>query len=222
MDEDRIGLYPCRQVCRKNDGDTTELVPGIDARHRCSCEVDPRDGVQVHDRLDLKLTLEDLARSLSSLGRTTSFASIAVRPFITMSRDQQNELLSDGVTEDNISALMGVEGLRVGARSSVFQFKGRLLLIAAIPLLGSLLFHFFNVDPVTSGRPDYIESLYHTFVLMSMNFPEPFPTHPVLRRNRVAEADREHTDAEDGEGTAVQPSVNNPALPRAVTAVRGL
>jgi voltage-gated potassium channel len=66
-------------------------------------------------------------------------------------------------------------------RILILEFKGTLLLIGAIPILGSLLFHFFYVDPNTQGRPDYVESLYRTFVLMSMNFPETFPRHPVLR-----------------------------------------
>jgi serine/threonine-protein kinase len=80
---------------------------------------------RIHHTIDLKLTLEDLGRSLSSPGRGTSFASIAVLPFINMSRDEENEFLSDGITEDIINALMGVEGLRVAARSSAFQFKGK-------------------------------------------------------------------------------------------------
>jgi len=66
-------------------------------------------------------------------------------------------------------------------RILVMEFRATLALIAAIPLLGSLLFHFFQADPNTLRRPDYTESLYRTFVLMSMNFPEAFPTHPVLR-----------------------------------------
>ena len=51
--------------------------------------------------------------------------SIAVLPFVNMNRDQENEFLSDGITEDIINALMKVEGLRVAARSSAFQFKGK-------------------------------------------------------------------------------------------------
>jgi Trk K+ transport system NAD-binding subunit len=66
-------------------------------------------------------------------------------------------------------------------RILVHEFKGTLLLIAAIPFLGSLLFHFFQVDPTTQGRPDYVESLYRTILLMSMNFPDALPRHPVLR-----------------------------------------
>jgi Trk K+ transport system NAD-binding subunit len=66
-------------------------------------------------------------------------------------------------------------------RILALEFKGTLLLVVTILLLGSLLFHFFQVDPKSGDRPDYAESLYRTFVLMSMNFPDTFPTHPLLR-----------------------------------------
>jgi serine/threonine protein kinase/tetratricopeptide (TPR) repeat protein len=108
---------------------------------RC-LQKNPQD--RIHLTLDLKLTLEDLGRSLSSPGRRTSFASIAVLPFINMSRDEENEFLSDGITEDIISALMGVEGLRVAARSSVFQFKGKAPVVREV---GQRL----NVDAVLEG-----------------------------------------------------------------------
>jgi voltage-gated potassium channel len=61
------------------------------------------------------------------------------------------------------------------------EFKWTLLLVGAVLFLGSLLFHFFQVDPSTGLRPDYVDALYRTFVLMSMNFPDAFPPHPLLR-----------------------------------------
>jgi len=61
------------------------------------------------------------------------------------------------------------------------EFRGTLTIVGTILLLGSLLFHFFSRDPHTGMAPDYTESLYRTFVLMSMNFPESFPEHTVLR-----------------------------------------
>jgi TolB-like protein/class 3 adenylate cyclase/Flp pilus assembly protein TadD len=51
--------------------------------------------------------------------------SIAVLPFVNMSSDPENEYFSDGITEDLITALAKLSGLRVAARTSSFVFKGK-------------------------------------------------------------------------------------------------
>ena len=51
--------------------------------------------------------------------------SIAVLPFVNMSDDREQEFFSDGISEEIINALVGVPGLKVIARTSSFQFKGR-------------------------------------------------------------------------------------------------
>lgn len=51
--------------------------------------------------------------------------SIVVLPFVNLSSDQENEYFSDGLTDDLINALTKIQGLRVVARSSAFQFKGK-------------------------------------------------------------------------------------------------
>jgi adenylate cyclase len=51
--------------------------------------------------------------------------SIAVLPFVNMSSDREYEYFSDGLTEELISALSNVKGMRVVARTSVFRFKGK-------------------------------------------------------------------------------------------------
>ena len=52
-------------------------------------------------------------------------ATIAVLPFANMSGDPDNEYFSDGITDDIISALTQVNGLRVAARASSFSYKGK-------------------------------------------------------------------------------------------------
>lgn len=51
--------------------------------------------------------------------------SIAVLPFVNMSRAVENDFFSDGMTEELINALTQVDALRVAARTSAFAFKGR-------------------------------------------------------------------------------------------------
>jgi serine/threonine-protein kinase len=51
--------------------------------------------------------------------------SIAVLPFVNMSADKNDEYLSDGVTEELITALSKITGLQVKARTSSFAFKGK-------------------------------------------------------------------------------------------------
>ena len=50
--------------------------------------------------------------------------SVAVLPFANLSADPDNEYFTDGLTEELISALANVEGLRIPARTSVYALKG--------------------------------------------------------------------------------------------------
>jgi serine/threonine-protein kinase len=49
--------------------------------------------------------------------------AIAVLPFVNASADPENEYFSDGMTDELITALTKVEGLRVASRTSVFALK---------------------------------------------------------------------------------------------------
>jgi adenylate cyclase len=51
--------------------------------------------------------------------------SIAVLPFVNMSADKNDEYLSDGVSEELITALSKINGLQVKARTSSFAFKDK-------------------------------------------------------------------------------------------------
>jgi TolB-like protein len=54
---------------------------------------------------------------------TGSYDSIAVLPFST-SGDAEDEYFGDGLAEELINALSGIDGLKVAARTSAFSFKG--------------------------------------------------------------------------------------------------
>ena len=55
----------------------------------------------------------------------TRKASICVLPFVNMSGDPEQEYFSDGISEDIITDLSKVSALRVIARNSAFNLKGR-------------------------------------------------------------------------------------------------
>ncbi len=58
-------------------------------------------------------------------GATAPAASAAVLPFADLSPGKDQEYFSDGLTEELITSLSRIHGLRVAARTSSFQFKGR-------------------------------------------------------------------------------------------------
>jgi serine/threonine-protein kinase len=51
--------------------------------------------------------------------------SLVVLPFVNLSSDKENEYFSDGLTEELINTLTTIDGLRVVARTTAFQFKGK-------------------------------------------------------------------------------------------------
>jgi TolB-like protein len=52
-------------------------------------------------------------------------ASIAVLPFVNMSTDAENGFFADGISEELLNVLAGIDGLKVASRTSSFSFKGK-------------------------------------------------------------------------------------------------
>ena len=65
--------------------------------------------------------------------------SIAVLPFVNMTTDKADDYLSDGISEEIITALSKIKGLKVPARTSCFAFKGRNEDIRPLPGYSSVL-----------------------------------------------------------------------------------
>jgi serine/threonine-protein kinase len=75
------------------------------------------------------------ARDTASSGsgaRAPAAASVAVLPFVNLSRDKDDEYFSDGITEEVINALANVDGVRVVSRTSAFAYKGKNLSVRKI------------------------------------------------------------------------------------------
>ena len=58
--------------------------------------------------------------------------TIAVLPFVNMSGNKEMEYFSDGITEEIINALSGIEPLKVTSRTSSFYFKNKTIPIRQI------------------------------------------------------------------------------------------
>jgi len=64
--------------------------------------------------------------------RVEEARSIAVLPFVNMSRDEENEYFADGLSEELLNMLVKIRGLRVASRTSAFSFKGKDVDIATV------------------------------------------------------------------------------------------
>lgn len=57
--------------------------------------------------------------------RLDPIRSIAVLPFVNLSGDDKFNYISDGLSDELTNALMRLQGIRVAARTSAFQFRGK-------------------------------------------------------------------------------------------------
>ncbi len=100
---------------------------------RC-LEKSPRERIQ--SALDVNNELRRLQRALErgefEKSATEQVASIAVLPFVNRSASADDEYFSDGLADELINVLAKIRGLRVVARASSFQFKGKSEDLAAI------------------------------------------------------------------------------------------
>lgn len=78
---------------------------------------------RIQSAIDLKMALEACLPFSASSRRPVK--TIAVLPFANLSGDKDNDYFSDGLTEEIISALTGLPGIRVTARSSAFALRGK-------------------------------------------------------------------------------------------------
>jgi len=103
--------------------------------------------------------------------------SIAVLPFVDLSRHKDLDYFAEGISEEITNALTRIPGLRVAARTSAFQFRGR---TEDIRRVGDVL----NVETVlegsvraADGRLRVMAQLSNTttgFQLWSERFEQPF------------------------------------------------
>ncbi len=104
---------------------------------RC-LEKDASQRIQSARELRIELDRARKAIESSASGSTVPAAaaaetpSVAVLPFVNMSRDEENEYFSDGLSEELLNVLAKVRGLRVAARSSAFSFKGKNATVADV------------------------------------------------------------------------------------------
>jgi adenylate cyclase len=103
-------LVTCIQELRKALGDDARKPRFIETRHRRGYRfVAPVAGA---------------AETVAPVPAPAPIASIAVLPFTDMSPGRDQDYLCEGLAEELIDALTHIDGLRVAARSSAFQFRG--------------------------------------------------------------------------------------------------
>jgi TolB-like protein/Tfp pilus assembly protein PilF len=81
--------------------------------------------LRAHPRAQAILRQINLAPEPVTTSTTPGPKSVAVLPFVNVSGDKADEALSDGISDELISTLQPVNGLKVIGRASSFYFKGK-------------------------------------------------------------------------------------------------
>jgi adenylate cyclase len=105
-------LVTCIQELRKALGDDAKQPRYIETRHRSGY------------LFLAKVSRSARARSDELASAAPDASAIAVLPFTDMSPGRDQDYFCEGLAEELIDALTHVDGLRVAARSSSFQFRG--------------------------------------------------------------------------------------------------
>jgi TolB-like protein/Flp pilus assembly protein TadD len=105
-------LATCIQEIRKALGDDAKQPRYIETRHRYGY------------RFAGTLSAREQQKPLPAKTLAHDVATIAVLPFSDMSPGRDQDFFCEGIAEELIDALTHIEGLRVAARSSSFQFRG--------------------------------------------------------------------------------------------------
>jgi eukaryotic-like serine/threonine-protein kinase len=108
-----------------------EIQPGMSRRLdevilKC-LRKDPAQRFQTMAEIVAALREAESAAQPGQVRIAAPLPSIAVLPFANMSTDPDNEHFGDGLAEELINALSGIEDLRVTARTSAFALRGRAL-----------------------------------------------------------------------------------------------
>ena len=81
-------------------------------------------GERPRDIRDVRLQLEEIAAAGDQAADSSGRVSLVVLPFENRSVDSDDEYFSDGLTEEVITDLANLEGLRVISRTSAMRLKG--------------------------------------------------------------------------------------------------
>jgi len=101
-----------------------EVPPELDRLLEHCLAKNPKD--RFASTMELRKELDAL-RYLDETTARASDASLAVLPFIDLSREKDQEYFCDGMAAEIIGALAGVSGLRLASRTSSFRYRGTAL-----------------------------------------------------------------------------------------------